>query len=203
MRILDVIVSAAVAGVVAVLVATAVNMAAAELQARLDGVCFLLLRLARRRLPADLRQPLHDEEWLPELYHILCREEARPVTRLVQGLAFSLGLLLKTKSVATAVGDSRSVLNATDAKRPVDAETPFERDLAQKVYEYALAQGWIKVEPVTEPAVTRKAWSIDAMLVGDGPLDADTPLDDGGVEKPTSRITLRKAMMWAADRINR
>src|SRR5574341_1311394 len=118
MRIVDVLVWGTVAAAARLFgkaVANALgNMAATEAQARLDGVCFLLLRVARSRLPADLRVPLHDGEWVPELHHILAREEARPITRLVQGLAYSLSLLFHTRNVATEVSTSRSAPDATD-----------------------------------------------------------------------------------------
>jgi hypothetical protein len=119
MRILDVVVSAAIASVVAVVTTVIMNMAATELQAWLDELCFVLLRLARRRLPADLRDPLHDEEWVPELHHILRRGEARPITRLAQGIAYSLSLLRNAAAVVAALGDSRSAPDARDGDRTV------------------------------------------------------------------------------------
>ncbi|WP_216897347.1 hypothetical protein [Nocardia alni] len=64
-----------------------------EVEGWLDQVPFAVLRLARRQLPEDMRVPIHDEEWVPELYHIQECEQARPITRLCKGLRYSTSLL--------------------------------------------------------------------------------------------------------------
>jgi hypothetical protein len=67
---------AGLAGALAVLVAGGV--ASEEVRARLDRLPFAVLRLARSRLPAELRERVHDQEWVPELEHILQHGRAVP-----------------------------------------------------------------------------------------------------------------------------
>jgi len=81
-----------------------VSITSKEVEARLDQLSFAILRLARRRLPADLREPMHDHEWLPELHHISTLQEERPITRLVLGLRYSTGLLRAARKTARATG---------------------------------------------------------------------------------------------------
>src|SRR5262249_46687900 len=47
-----------------------------------------ILRLVAMRLPADLRQAIYKEEWLPELLRELRDAEGRPITRLVVGIKY-------------------------------------------------------------------------------------------------------------------
>ncbi|WP_212824272.1 DUF4407 domain-containing protein [Polymorphospora rubra] len=78
-----------------------------EVRGRLDQVPFQLLRLAARRLPAQLRNDIYLHEWMPELHHILRREEAKPITRLYHGLRFAAGLLRSGPQIARELGDTR------------------------------------------------------------------------------------------------
>ncbi|MET7773019.1 hypothetical protein [Nocardia sp. NPDC005366] len=71
-----------------------VSLLSKEVEGRIDHAGYTILRLARRRLPADLRESLHDDEWLPEMDDILERHKDRPITRLVWPLRFSMPLLL-------------------------------------------------------------------------------------------------------------
>jgi hypothetical protein len=86
-------------------VATVVRMAGSlldeELRSRIFRLPHLLLRLARRRLPADLRQ-LYDQEWLPDLEFIVRATEGLPVTRLVRGTSHALGILVSARRIVQA-----------------------------------------------------------------------------------------------------
>jgi hypothetical protein len=53
-----------------------------------DGI----LRLAARRLDADIRHETYEEVWLPDLAHALRGAEAVPVTRLFRGIKFAVEL---------------------------------------------------------------------------------------------------------------
>ncbi len=79
-----------------------ISLLAKEVEGRLDQVGFAILRIARWRLPAELREPLYDEAWLPELHYILEREEARPLTRLIQGLRYACGVAWSARTTARA-----------------------------------------------------------------------------------------------------
>lgn len=91
----------AVAAVMGVLTMTGLRaMADAEVQERLDRLPFAVLRLARRRVPAELRITLYDREWRPELESIRDRFKATPITWLIVGTKFALGLLLHARQIS-------------------------------------------------------------------------------------------------------
>jgi hypothetical protein len=92
---------AAAAGAVLALVAGGV--VSEEVRGRLDRLPFAVLRLARGRLPAGLRERVHDQEWVPELEHILKHAELLPLTRLVIGLRYAAGLLVHAGTIAQAL----------------------------------------------------------------------------------------------------
>lgn len=78
------------------------DMVSEEIRGQLNRLPVALLRVARRRLPPHLRESLHDQEWEPELLHILTEAETRPVSRLFIGVRFSLGLIRSARSVGRA-----------------------------------------------------------------------------------------------------
>lgn len=71
-----------------------------EIRGWLDHLPRLILRLAARRLNPVGKITIYDEEWLPELTSILRGAEARPISRLVLGVRFSVGLLISARRVA-------------------------------------------------------------------------------------------------------
>jgi hypothetical protein len=71
-----------------------------EVRGQLDRIPYAVLRLARRRVPQELRVSLHDEEWQPELHNILNRAEGRPISRLVTGTLFALGILRTARRIS-------------------------------------------------------------------------------------------------------
>jgi hypothetical protein len=81
-----------------------VSILSKEVEGRLDQVSYAILRLARRRLPAELRETMHDQEWVPELNYITTELEERPITRLVLGLRYSTGLLRAARKTAREAG---------------------------------------------------------------------------------------------------
>jgi hypothetical protein len=84
---------------VGLLVATVSGMVQVEIRTRLGRVPYALIRLAAWRVPQDLRAELGGE-WRSELAAILKAAEDVPVTGLVQGLWFALGLLFRGATVA-------------------------------------------------------------------------------------------------------
>jgi len=88
-------------GVLATLAMTALGgMASQEIRDRLDHLPHAILRLAARRLTPDQRTSIYDDEWLPELTYILKEAEARPVTRLITGTGYALGILVTARRIA-------------------------------------------------------------------------------------------------------
>jgi hypothetical protein len=97
----------------AVAVKVAMDLAAKEIQGRLHGLPFLVLRLARWRLPRELRESIHDEWWVPDLHDLLDHYADLPVTRLLKGLRFSVSLLGQARRVAKSVSPSRPAWQRT------------------------------------------------------------------------------------------
>lgn len=70
------------------------DMVSEEVRDRLDHVPNAILRLAARQLDPEQRATIYEEVWLPDLAYFLRGDEARPVTRLVQGTRFAFGILM-------------------------------------------------------------------------------------------------------------
>jgi hypothetical protein len=71
-----------------------------EIRDRLDQVPRAILRLAARWLDPGQRAAVYRDEWEPELIYILKGTEARPVTRLITGTWYGLGILASTRRIA-------------------------------------------------------------------------------------------------------
>jgi hypothetical protein len=83
---------AVIAGVLIALAGICLGLASEEICGRLDQLPRALIRLAGHRVLGEVRGDLIDE-WSAELYEILHGAEALPVTRLIRGVRFGLGLL--------------------------------------------------------------------------------------------------------------
>jgi hypothetical protein len=96
-----------VAGLVAGLAVTALGeMFSEEARARLDRLPHALLAIAIGRLPAEIRLDVGDE-WQAELRHILRGAQAYPVTRLIHGMRFALGLLWSAPRIGRELASVR------------------------------------------------------------------------------------------------
>ena len=103
-----------IAGFLATLAgAVLTGLAAQEIGGWLDAVPSLLLRLARRRLPAGNQDTLY-EEWAAELHIAMHGMEGRPLSRLVFGIRYTAGLL-RTAPRADELGPTRR-LNCSRAR---------------------------------------------------------------------------------------
>ena len=71
-----------------------------EIRGWLDYLPRFILRLAARRLDPAGKITIYEDEWLPELTCILRGAEARPISRLIIGVKFSVGLLITAKRIA-------------------------------------------------------------------------------------------------------
>jgi hypothetical protein len=74
------------------------DMVSEEVRDRLDHLPHAILRLAARQLDPAQRV-IYDEEWMPELTFILKGDEARPITRLYQGIRFAIGILASARRI--------------------------------------------------------------------------------------------------------
>jgi hypothetical protein len=101
------LVAAAFLGLVVLVVGKVMlDMIGKEIEARLPGLCFAVLRLARWRLPAEMRAELHDEALLEdELRTILFHTyQEKPITSLAKGLRFASGCVTGARRNARAAG---------------------------------------------------------------------------------------------------
>jgi hypothetical protein len=80
------------------------DLATKEIHGRLDQLPFLILRIARWRLPVELRQAVHDEWWLPDLCYLIERETNRPITRLIRGTSFACSQVIHARQTAREAG---------------------------------------------------------------------------------------------------
>jgi hypothetical protein len=94
----------------AVLLAALLDLVKDELRGQLERIPYGLLRLASLRVPPDLREALHDREWLPELHHILAESERLPITCLIRGTRYALGLVRAARVVARELAPVRGPL---------------------------------------------------------------------------------------------
>jgi ThiF family len=76
------------------------DLVSEEIRAWLDLVPHAILRLAAAQLDPELRESIYEGEWLPELIYILRGAESRPITRLIRGMRFALGLLFSARGIA-------------------------------------------------------------------------------------------------------
>jgi hypothetical protein len=120
-----ILVVAGLAGLVALRVLT--NLATKEVEGRLNQLPFLILRIARWRLPVSLREEQHDEWWVPDLQKRLTLEGERPITRLVKGTRFAAGLAVGAGRTARAAGVPSSWQRAWNWLAPASNATAMAR----------------------------------------------------------------------------
>jgi hypothetical protein len=101
-----------------------------EVRDRLDHIPHAILKLAAGRLDPGQRSSVYDDEWLPELYYILRGAEARPITRLITGTHYALGILIATHRIAShlhrsAAGELAPAEATALSPARAEAEWPF------------------------------------------------------------------------------
>lgn len=139
--------------------ATLGELVSAEIRGRLDKVPFVLLRLAGHRLGHAVRGELL-EEWGAELHEILRGAEALPVTRLLIGTRFALGLLAAGRRI-----ERELTVTANPAREPSeDLPKAVKRAMRQRLVQpeaMRLAAFWL---PTAAPMMPP---SSDPMIGGD------------------------------------
>jgi hypothetical protein len=133
----------------AVLVATLGELVSDEIRARMDRVPFAVLAAAARRLPADQQADLHKQAWLPELHHILRGDQAKPITRLIHGTRYAVGLWLAAPAIGRELEripqQQETSITATVSTRPNLLEfgpVEFEH-LIRQLFEAIGFRNWI------------------------------------------------------------
>ena len=84
-----------------VLIAVLGELINEEIRGWIDYLPRVVLRLAARRLDPAGKITIYEDEWLPELTCILRGAEARPISRVILGVKYSAGLLIKAKRIAS------------------------------------------------------------------------------------------------------
>jgi hypothetical protein len=128
-------------GILAVVFMTAFRgMASDELRDRLDHLPHTILRLAARRLSPAQRTSIYYDEWVPELTYILKGAGARPITRLITGTRYALGILVNAPRIARHL--HRELEKApSDSRRPL-AEGSTSEGLAWQLTQAEQPQLW-------------------------------------------------------------
>jgi hypothetical protein len=87
------------------------DLVSEEVRGWLDLAPRAILRLAAAQLDPELQESTYHGEWLPELVYVLRGAESRPITRLIRGTTFAIGLLLAARRIARyrAVNEVRYV----------------------------------------------------------------------------------------------
>lgn len=106
------------------------DMVSEEVRDRLDHIPHAILKLAAGRLDTGQRSSVYDDEWLPELCYILRGAEARPITRLITGTHYALGILITTQRIArhlhrSAAGEPAPTEATALPPDKAEAEWPF------------------------------------------------------------------------------
>ena len=105
------------------------DMVSEEVRDRLDHIPHAILKLAAGRLDSGQRSTVYEDEWLPELTYILRGAEARPITRLITGTHYALGILATTRRIARHLHRSASgqpALAVATIMPPAKAEAEWQ-----------------------------------------------------------------------------
>ena len=94
------------------------DLASEEIRGRLDRLPNALIRLASHRIPGNVRDDLADE-WAAEMHAILHGADALPVTRLVRGIRFGLGLLRTSADIGRQLNSRKTPTATPNAVRLV------------------------------------------------------------------------------------
>lgn len=93
-----------------------------EIRGWLDLVPHGILRLAALLLESSQRKTIYEDEWVPELYHILLKADTRPISRrLFIGIHFSLGLLVSVRGISRQINRESQIEASSPSVVPGDS----------------------------------------------------------------------------------
>jgi hypothetical protein len=90
------------------------DMVSEEVRDRLEQLPHAILRLAARRLDPEQHVMFYEEVWLPDLAFVLKGDGARPVTRLIHGTHFALGILVSVGWASAALRENGRLIAAVE-----------------------------------------------------------------------------------------
>ena len=105
-----------------IITATLGELVNEEIRGWLDYLPRFILRLAAARLDPAGKITIYEDEWLPELAYMLRGAEARPISRLVVGVRFSIGMLIAAKRTARHL--HRSPASSSPSRLPLAGAAP-------------------------------------------------------------------------------
>jgi hypothetical protein len=107
------------------------DLVSEEIRGWLDLAPRAILRLAAAQLNSGQRETIYHDEWLPELTYALRGAESRPITRLIRGTAYALGLLIAAHRVARHITRPPADGESDDAiGRPIPVTETLVADIA-------------------------------------------------------------------------
>jgi Restriction endonuclease len=152
----------------AVVVAALGELVSDEIRARLDLIPLALLAAVGRRLPASERAGLYEQAWLPELHHILRGDQATPITRLIHGTRFAIGLWLVAPRICrelgiTSAGQHPVSEDITDGRLDLLSVRPVEFEhLVRELFTTIGLRSWI--------TQASRDSGIDMVAINDAPI---------------------------------
>lgn len=105
-------------------VAVAMSLLGDEVKGWIGRVPYAILWVASRRVPPSHRAVLHGE-WVADLAGALQDRSERPITRLLVGTRFAIGLVSGGRQVAIELGPVRANGNTTDQLTPANTDAAF------------------------------------------------------------------------------
>src|SRR5580704_10979371 len=108
------------------LAATLGDLVSEEIRGWLDLIPRGFLRLAAARLDQAQRETIYQDEWLPELHFALRGAESRPITRLILGTRYALGLLVAARRISRRIDRDCQAFPATQGPHFVSRTLLFE-----------------------------------------------------------------------------
>ncbi len=108
------------------LVAVLSSLIKDEIRGWLDLLPSGILRLAALLLKFDQRKTIYEDEWVPELYHILRKADTRPISRLFIGIYFALGLLVSIRGISRQINRGPEI-EANSPVAPTENSTAANR----------------------------------------------------------------------------
>ena len=125
-----------------------------EIRGWLDYLPRVILRLAARRLDPVGKIAIYEDEWLPELIYILRGAEARPLSRLIIGVKFSVGLFIQARRIARHLHRTPSDPAESGVSTPASAKRGADLKTIAGWAALALVIWWVIEAPASAAHVT-------------------------------------------------
>ena len=134
-----------------VLIAVLGELINEEMRGWIDYLPRVILRLAATRLDPASKITMYEDEWLPELTCILSGAEARPISRVILGMKYSAGFLIKARRIASQPSPAGVVVSGASpspaGRSPLEIlDSMWVKVLAERADEISMRQAVIVAE---------------------------------------------------------